>query len=345
MVISDYPRPAEKNQWRHDMATRCLTSSMPDNPPIVEPIRGYVALLDLALEAIAFGDPEVTRQRTVGLRSLSAQLADNNLGAREVIELHVSSLSASMAGCAPTRMQALQREGRLQVLELMGHLADTYRARTQAVTADSPASSDRQRHALGLNDTVVQDLVAAQTHLGLNNETAAADALTAALSGARHLLADLLGDGPVRPGDLSRPWTAPATMRRLSPPTSREGLVSVLLADDDANIRTLLTMILEESGGYQVIGEVSDTPAAVDLARALQPQLILLDVSMPGSDGLTAVPLLAEVAPAVCIVVVSGFSAAQMAATARAQGAHGYLEKADLGKTLLPALHAALALR
>ena len=315
---------------------------MPQDPSTVEHGRDYVALLDLALEAIAFGDLELTRRRTADLRSLSARMADSDLGAREVIELHVASLNTAMTGCAPTRGQALQREGRLQVLELMGHLADTYRIRTQA---DSQASSHRQRHALGLNDRVVQGLVAAQTHLGLNNETAAADALTAALAGARHLLADLLGDGPVRPGDLSRPWTATPSTTRLSVPSSRDGQVSVLIADDDANIRTLMTMILEESGDYQVIGEATDTPSAVDLTGKLQPQLVLLDVSMPGSDGLTAVPLLTEVAPLACVVVVSGFSATQMAGTARAQGAHGYLEKADLGRTLIPALHAALARR
>lgn len=318
---------------------------MPDIPQLIEPVRNYVALLDMALEAIAFGDNEVTRHRTAGLRSLSAHLADGRLGARDVIELHVSSLTEAMAGCAPTRVQALQREGRLQVLELMGHLVDTYRTRTDAAKGDSQPGSHGQRHALGLNDLVLQDLVAAQTHLGLNNESAAADALTAALAGARHLLADLLGDGPVRPGDLSRPWTAAPSTTRLGLPPSGEGQVSVLIADDDPNISRLMAMILEESGEYHVIGEASDTAAAVELTRDLQPQLVLLDVSMPGSDGLTAVPLLAEVAPTVCIVVVSGFSAAQMAGTARAQGAHGYLEKADLGKTLLPALRAALALR
>lgn len=314
-------------------------------PSTSEHGRDYIALLDLALEAIAFGDLAVNQRRTQGLISLSGQLADRGLGAREVIELHVFALHAAMADSAPTRGQALQREGRIQALELMGYLADTYRARSQAEPVLPAANSDRQRHALGLNDTVVQGLVAAQTHLGLNDEPAAAQVLSATLASARHLLADLLGDGPVRPGDLSRPWIPSQPATRASPESSREGQLTVVIADDDVTVRTLMASILDESGEFHVVGEASDTASAVELARTLQPQLVLLDVSMPGSDGLTAVPLLTAAAPAVCVIVVSGFSAALMSATAREQGAHGYFEKADLGHSLIPALHAALARR
>ncbi len=64
--------------------------------------------------------------------------------------------------------------------------------------------------------------------------------------------------------------------------------VTVLLADDHAAIRAGLRMILESLGGFTVLGEAADGAAAVRMARALRPDVVLMDLRMPGMDGIAA---------------------------------------------------------
>ena len=64
--------------------------------------------------------------------------------------------------------------------------------------------------------------------------------------------------------------------------------VTVLLADDHAAIRAGLRMILESLGGFSVVGEAADGSAAVRMARALRPDVVLMDLRMPGMDGIAA---------------------------------------------------------
>jgi len=64
--------------------------------------------------------------------------------------------------------------------------------------------------------------------------------------------------------------------------------VTVLLADDHAAIRAGLRMILESLGGFTVVGEAADGAAAVRMARALRPDVVLMDLRMPGMDGIAA---------------------------------------------------------
>lgn len=64
--------------------------------------------------------------------------------------------------------------------------------------------------------------------------------------------------------------------------------VRVLLADDHAAIRAGLRLMLEQSGHVEVVGEASDGDVAVRQARALRPDVVLMDVRMPGTDGITA---------------------------------------------------------
>ena len=62
----------------------------------------------------------------------------------------------------------------------------------------------------------------------------------------------------------------------------------ILLADDHAAIRTGLRMILETVGGFHIVGEAADGGTAVSMARALRPDVTLMDIRMPGTDGITA---------------------------------------------------------
>lgn len=105
--------------------------------------------------------------------------------------------------------------------------------------------------------------------------------------------------------------------------------VRAYLCDDVPELRRLVRLVLEEDGGIQVVGEAGEATTAVREIEALQPDVVLLDLAMPGMDGLEALPLVREAAPDVCVIVFSGFVASQLADLARALGAQHYVEKGE----------------
>jgi PAS domain S-box-containing protein len=105
------------------------------------------------------------------------------------------------------------------------------------------------------------------------------------------------------------------------------GTVRVVLVDDSAEVRNLVRTKLRLSGDAVVEGEGADGADAIDLARRLQPDAMLLDVSMPGMDGLTALPLVLECSPRTRVVMFSGFDEEPLALRALELGATAYLTK------------------
>jgi PAS domain S-box-containing protein len=102
---------------------------------------------------------------------------------------------------------------------------------------------------------------------------------------------------------------------------------TVVVVDDAAEVRLLLKIQLEQWGNFTVVGEGGDGVEAVDLARVHQPELMVLDVSMPRMDGLEALPHIGEVSPGTKVVMYTGFDERGLAARARALGAAGLIEK------------------
>ena len=119
--------------------------------------------------------------------------------------------------------------------------------------------------------------------------------------------------------------TGYAAPRRVGPDTT--GTVRVVIVDDSAEVRTLLRTQLRLSGTAVVEGEGGNGADAVDLARRLQPDAMLLDVSMPGMDGLEALPLVLECSPGTRVVMFSGFDEEPLALRALDLGATSYLTK------------------
>ena len=101
----------------------------------------------------------------------------------------------------------------------------------------------------------------------------------------------------------------------------------VVIVDDSADVRTLVRTKLRLSGAAVVEGEGADGADAVDLARRLQPDAMLLDVSMPGMDGLVALPQVLEASPGTRVVMFSGFDEEPLALRALELGATSYLTK------------------
>jgi DNA-binding NarL/FixJ family response regulator len=112
--------------------------------------------------------------------------------------------------------------------------------------------------------------------------------------------------------------------------------IRVLIADDQEMVRAGFRMILETQDDIQVVADVADGLSAVSKARELRPDVCLLDIRMPGMDGLEVTRLLAGpgVADPLKVVVVTTFDLDEYVHTALANGASGFLLK-DAGPALL----------
>jgi DNA-binding NarL/FixJ family response regulator len=102
----------------------------------------------------------------------------------------------------------------------------------------------------------------------------------------------------------------------------------ILLVDDHPLTRSALSGLLAQHG-FDVVGEAEDGAEAVARAAELQPDLILLDLSMPGVDGLTALPRLREAAPSCEVVVLTASGTEENLLGAIRGGAAGYLLKSE----------------
>jgi response regulator NasT len=113
----------------------------------------------------------------------------------------------------------------------------------------------------------------------------------------------------------------------------------VLIAEDEALIRLDLKEMLEEEG-YAVVAEVGDGQQAVDRARELRPDLVILDIQMPVLDGLSAAEQIAaaRLAP---VIVLTAFSQRELVERARDAGAMAYLVKPFSKNDLVPAIEVA----
>jgi response regulator NasT len=115
----------------------------------------------------------------------------------------------------------------------------------------------------------------------------------------------------------------------------------VVIAEDEAIIRLDLRETLVAQG-YDVVGESGRGDEAVDLVRTLRPDLVILDVKMPGLDGLSAARLIAAERLA-AVLVLTAFSQRELVTEARDAGALAYLVKPFQEKDLIPAIEVALA--
>jgi PAS domain S-box-containing protein len=116
------------------------------------------------------------------------------------------------------------------------------------------------------------------------------------------------------------------------------GVPSIVLVDDAAEVRLLIRTRLRMSGKIAVVGEAADGLEAVALAAEHRPALMLLDVSMPGMDGLTALARVLDVSPGTRVVLYSGFEEHGLAERATALGAAAFIEKSTPIDTLIDRL-------
>ena len=125
-------------------------------------------------------------------------------------------------------------------------------------------------------------------------------------------------------------------------PASNGTSAGVLICDDYAAIRRMLTVIVDQSPGLRVVGEAADGKEAIEKAQLLQPDVILLDLAMPAHTGLDALPTLRRVSPEARIIVFSGFAEGLVAEQVIELGAVRYLEKSAEPATIVATIHQVL---
>jgi DNA-binding NarL/FixJ family response regulator len=103
----------------------------------------------------------------------------------------------------------------------------------------------------------------------------------------------------------------------------------VLLVDDHLLVRFRTRQQLQSIPALQVVGEATDGYEAIALARTLCPDLVFMDISMPGLDGLDATRRITAELPGVRVVILSSFDGETVRKSALAAGAHGYLVKGE----------------
>jgi len=116
--------------------------------------------------------------------------------------------------------------------------------------------------------------------------------------------------------------------------------IRILLVDDHPIVRQGLRTLLEGHDGWEIIGEASDGAEALEKAKDLSPDVMVLDVTMPRMNGLEACRLLRKRAPQLEILFVTQHDSPQMMREAMEAGARGYVVKSNAARDLLEAVEA-----
>ena len=117
-----------------------------------------------------------------------------------------------------------------------------------------------------------------------------------------------------------------------------EGAVTVLLVDDHAVVREGYRRLLERSGNIDVIGEAEDADSAFARFRELAPQVVVMDIALPGVSGVEAMRRMLEATPATRVLMFSMYEDAIFATRALQAGASGYVSKASAPNVLVEAV-------
>lgn len=105
-------------------------------------------------------------------------------------------------------------------------------------------------------------------------------------------------------------------------------MIRIAIVDDHAVVRAGLRQFFSDQPDFEVVAEAASGHAAVDLVRQAEVDVILLDIAMPGQSGVDALAAIRARAPALPVLILSGFAEAHYATTLLRLGASGYLNKA-----------------
>ena len=149
----------------------------------------------------------------------------------------------------------------------------------------------------------------------------------------------------------SRPFAFGVTMRGMGDPeaansesrTGSAGTIRVVIADDHAVVRRGLRQVLEADGGFELVAEASDLESARRYTRGHHPDVLVLDLNMPGRSSLDAIPQIRNESPETQIVVLTMQQEPAFARQALGAGALGYVLKEAADEELVEAIRRAAA--
>jgi DNA-binding NarL/FixJ family response regulator len=121
---------------------------------------------------------------------------------------------------------------------------------------------------------------------------------------------------------------------------SRGRQIRVLVVDDDDLLARALEALLESDPSIEYVGRAHTGEEALELTEQLTPDIVLMDVEMPGIGGLEATRRLSRSGSTAAVLVITGAEVEAHVHSARESGALGYLPKADLAELLLPTIKA-----
>jgi len=111
--------------------------------------------------------------------------------------------------------------------------------------------------------------------------------------------------------------------------------VRVLVVDDQQPFRDVARVVVESTDGFEIAAEADRGSAAVQLASALKPDLVLMDVNLPDMSGTSATRMIVEADPRVVVLLVSTYEESDYASQAAGCGAAGYISKSVFSPTRL----------
>lgn len=117
-------------------------------------------------------------------------------------------------------------------------------------------------------------------------------------------------------------------------------MIRVAIADDHPTVRSGLRALLASVEGIEVVGDSSDGAAAVELALRERPQVVVMDIRMPGQDGIEATRRLAADAPEVAVLILTMLDDDESVFAAMRAGARGYVLKGAEQEEIVGAIHA-----
>ena len=115
-------------------------------------------------------------------------------------------------------------------------------------------------------------------------------------------------------------------------------MIRILLVDDHSVFRRSIKFNLESKAELSVVGEASSGIEGVEKAQELVPDVVVLDLSMPGMNGLEAARLIRDSVPQTAILILSQYDIPQMMEEAKMVGAKGYLVKSNASRDLINAI-------
>ncbi len=121
----------------------------------------------------------------------------------------------------------------------------------------------------------------------------------------------------------------------MSDVVSADESVSVLVVDDQAPFRLAARAVIRRTDGFELVGEAETGEAAVEMAADLHPDLVLMDINMPGINGIEATSRIVADAPEAVVFLCSTYERSDLPEEAGESGARAYINKEELGPVVL----------